>query len=73
MKKNGNQNLAFVSRKDKISDYLIDVSKFVLTGVVITSLFKDVDDKAYIYWIGIFIVVATLWGGILLTEKRKEK
>ena len=71
MKKIAKQNTAFVSRKEKLSDYLIDVSKFVLTGVVITSLFKDVSDKDYIYLIGMFIAIATLWGGMLLTDKRK--
>jgi hypothetical protein len=29
-------------RKEKLANYLIDVSKYVLTGVVITSLFNDV-------------------------------
>lgn len=33
------------SRKEKLSNYMIDVSKYVLTGVVITSLFNDVTDK----------------------------
>ena len=72
MKKKSKQNVAFMSRKEKFSDYLIDVSKFVLTGVVITSLFQDVEDKVYIYWIGMFVAFATLWGGILLTEKKGE-
>ena len=29
------------SRKEKFSNYLIDISKYVMTGVVIASLFKD--------------------------------
>ena len=27
---------------DKLGDYLLDVSKYVLTGVVITSLFSNI-------------------------------
>ena len=31
--------------KEKLGNYLIDVSKYVLTGVVISSLFKDFGDN----------------------------
>jgi len=60
-------------RKEKLANYLIDVSKYVLTGVVITSLFNDVTDKTTIYLIGIGVVCLTLWSGIMLTNKRKDK
>ncbi len=60
-------------RKEKLANYLIDVSKYVFTGVVITSLFKDVTDKAILYVVGMFIVVFSLWAGLILTNKRKEK
>ena len=48
------------SRKEKLSNYMIDVSKYVLTGVVITSLFNDVTDKTTIYLIGLAAVCSTL-------------
>ena len=51
-------------RKEKLGGYFVDVSKYVLTGVVITSLFKDVSDKTSIYLLGLFIVVSTLWTGL---------
>ena len=36
--------------KEKLGAYLIDVSKYVLTGVVIASLFKDLgESKMLIY------------------------
>lgn len=59
-------------RKEKLANFLIDVAKYVFTGVIITSLFKDVADKAILYVVGMAIVVLTLWGGLLLTSKRKE-
>ena len=34
---------------DKLGDYLLDVSKYVLTGVVITSLFSNIKEQALIY------------------------
>ena len=60
-------------RQEKFADYLIDVSKYVFTGVVITSLFNDVTDKTILYLIGMFIVVSSLWAGIILTNKVKEE
>ena len=58
-------------RKEKLADFMIDVAKYVFTGVIITSLFNDVSDKTLLYVIGIGIVVFSLWGGLLLTNKRK--
>lgn len=60
-------------RKEKLSNYLIDVSKYVLTGVVITSLFNDVTSKTTIYLVGLGVVCLTLWTGIILTNKIKAK
>jgi hypothetical protein len=60
-------------RKEKLADFLIDVAKYVFTGVIITSLFNDVSDKTILYVVGMGIVVSALWGGLLLTSKRKEK
>lgn len=59
-------------RKEKLANFLIDVAKYIFTGVIVTSLFKDVADKAVLYVLGMVIVVLTLWGGLLLTNKIKE-
>lgn len=60
-------------RKEKLADFLIDVAKYVFTGVVITSLFNDVTDRSFLYLLGMIFVVLTLWAGLMLTDKRKEK
>ena len=60
-------------RKEKLADYLMDVSKYILTGVVITSLFNDVTNKIIIYIIGLAAVFSTLLLGLRLTNKRKDK
>ena len=60
-------------RQEKFADFLIDVAKYVFTGVIITSLFNDVTDKTMLYAVGMGIVVFSLWGGLLLTNKRKDK
>ena len=48
-------------RKEKFADFLIDVAKYVLTGVVITSLFNDVTDKTTIYLVGLPCLIALIY------------
>ena len=60
--------------KEKLGNYLIDVSKYVLTGVVISSLFKDFgDSKILIYSMGIITSVLALVVGLILTNKTDKK
>ena len=60
------------SRKEKLSNYLIDISKYVMTGVVIASMFKDLDDnRQVIYVLGLFIAFMALGVGLVLTDKKK--
>jgi len=58
---------------ENLGKYLMDVSKFTITGVVIASLFKDVEDKSIIYIVGTIIAVSTLIVGLVLTNKKKKK
>ena len=60
-------------RQEKFADFLIDVAKYVFTGVIITSLFNDLQDRVVLYAVGLFIVVIALWIGLMLTNKRKDK
>lgn len=59
--------------KEKLGNYLIDVSKYVFTGVVITSFFKDLESKSVIYCIGFGFSVIVLIAGLVLTNKKENK
>ena len=59
-------------RQEKLADFLIDVAKYIFTGVIITSLFNDMQDKSILYVVGMFIVVISLTIGLVLTSKRKD-
>ena len=73
-KNNTSDNAGFKSQwMDKLGDYLLDVSKYVLTGVVITSLFSNIKEQALIYSLGILISICSLIAGLLLTNKKKGK
>ena len=58
--------------KENLGKYLIDISKYVVTGVMITSLFKDLDDKIIIYICSFVISISALIVGLVLTNKRKK-
>ena len=58
---------------ENLGKYLMDISKYVTTGVVISSLFKDVSDSSTIYIIGTVVAVSTLIVGLVLTNKKRKK
>lgn len=60
------------SWKENLGKYLIDISKYVVTGVLITSIFKDVDDKFFIYVWSIVVAVIALIAGLVLTNKKEH-
>ena len=58
---------------ENLGKYLLDISKYVTTGVVIASLFKDIDDSYTIYVVGTIVAVSTLIVGLVLTNKKIKK
>ena len=60
--------------KDKLGNYLIDVSKYFLTGVFVASLIKDLADKRWlIYVLSGTIAAALLVLGLILTNNKDKK
>ena len=57
--------------RENLGKYLIDISKYVVTGVMITSIFKDLDDKIIIYIFSFIIAFDALIVGLVLTNKKK--
>jgi len=57
--------------KENLGKYLLDISKYVVTGVIIASTFKDLDDKIIIYVMSFIIAISALIVGLVLTNKQK--
>ena len=56
--------------KEKLGGYLIDVSKYILTGVVIASFFKDFQDsKAAVYGLGVAFSILVLIAGLMIISR----
>jgi len=59
--------------KDKLGNYLIDISKYFLTGVFVASLIKDLADVRWlIYIMSGTVSIILLLTGLILTNKKKE-
>lgn len=58
--------------KEKLGNYLIDISKYFITGVFVTSLVKDLEQVRWmIYLISIALAAVLFILGIVLTNKKK--
>jgi len=57
--------------KHKFGDYLIDISKYVLTGVLITMFFNDIASSRVVSYIvgGLLSLITLIWGIIYFKEK----
>ena len=44
--------------KKNLGKFLIDIAKYIVTGVIIASLFKDVENEIFVYGIG-FVLAAS--------------
>lgn len=60
--------------KEKLGNYLIDISKYTLTGVFIASLFKGLEEmKGAVYALSAFVSIGMLCAGLILNNKKKEE
>ena len=58
--------------KEKLGNYLIDVSKYFLTGVFVASLIKDMEDMRWlIYVLSGTIAAVLLVSGLILINKKE--
>lgn len=57
---------------ENLGKYLIDISKYIVTGVIIASIFNDLDDKVMIYILSAVVAIIALIVGLVLTNNKKE-
>jgi hypothetical protein len=57
-------------KKEKLGDYLLDISKYVLTAVLITLFFNDISSSKFMtYLAGALVSIATLYWGMFYFKK----
>ena len=58
--------------RTKFGDYLIDISKYVITAVLITLFFDDISSsKPLMYVTGALVAILTLVWGLYYFKRRK--
>ena len=58
--------------KKKIGEWLMDVAKYVLTAVLISTIFKDLENRWIIYVVGLIAVIFSLYIGVDLFDKNSK-
>jgi len=58
--------------KKKIGEWLMDVSKYMLTAVLISTIFKDLENKWIIYIVGFVAVIISLYIGVDMFDKNSK-
>ena len=59
--------------REKLGNYLIDLSKYFFTGVFVSSLLKNMEGlEILIQIVGFTVTIVFLLIGLVLTEKTKE-
>jgi len=58
--------------KKKIGEWMMDISKYMLTAVLISTIFKDIENKWIIYVIGFVAVAFSLYIGIDMFDKNSK-
>lgn len=72
--KTGKKSQKSIVWLEKLGTYLIDVSKYLLTGVLISSLMSDYEkNRVTIYWLGGLAAIVTLAVGLVLVNKFSKK
>lgn len=59
--------------KEKFGQWWLDVAKYIFTGVILSSIFGDMEDKVMLYCGGMLLVTLFLIVGLTLIKKEKDK
>lgn len=59
---------------EKISDFMMDISKYVLTAVIITSAFEELSDAGWMmYFVGIAGAAVLFTGSVIVMNVINRK
>ena len=59
--------------KEEIGKWLMDIAKYVLTAILITSLFEGLEDLWITYIIAFITTAVTFMAGIVLLKKKQKE
>ena len=57
--------------KKELGKWLMDIAKYIATAVLLTSIFRDIEEKPIIYLGGLLSIILTLGIGLWLIKNNK--
>ena len=61
-----------VSISEKIADFMMDIAKYILTAIIITSAFEELEDYNLMMYISGLVVAATFFSVSLILLNQKK-
>ena len=58
--------------KKEFGKWLLDISKYMTTAILLSSIFTDFGGN-WLYVVAVVTILVTLMGGLLLTRKKNNK
>jgi hypothetical protein len=55
-----------------VANWMIDVSKYLMTGVLLSTVFKDMEDRASLYIVSSVVCISILVFGIIIKNTEKK-
>ena len=60
-----------MKKREKLGDYILDISKYVLTAVLITLFFNDISSSRFVtYFVGGLVAVSTLYWSLFYFNRK---
>ena len=59
--------------KKELGKWLMDIAKYLVTAVLLASVFIDITEKWIVYVVVSIAIVITLGGGLILLQDKKKK
>ena len=59
--------------KKEFGKWLMDIAKYLVTAVLLASVFSDITEKWVVYLVVSIAIIITLGGGLILLQDKKKK
>ncbi len=66
-------NEKYIVMRKELGKWLLDIAKYLVTVVLLASVFGDIEDKWIVYVVASFTIIITLGFGLYLVQDVKKK
>ena len=59
--------------RKELGKWLLDIAKYLVTAVLLASVFGDIEDKWIVYVVASYTIIITLGFGLYLVQEKRRK